>query len=319
MRIESLTSLRWVAALTVFALHAYDVYDLPGPKRLYVVLAAQGLSFFFVLSGFVLAWSRPDGDTPARFYRRRVARLYPPYLVAFCGGAGLNWWFGLRHEVGWEGLFGLVGVQAWIPDRDFYFAWNAVAWTLSVEAFFYLCFPVLAGLALRSRRRWAVIAGCAAVYTAVVVIFDGPDPWFRSVFPPVRMLEFTAGVYLGTQLRHGTALRVPPTVAWAAVGVAGVIGLSGTVLVTVPSLLLVAATAVTDRWRDRRLVFLGTVSYAFYLVHQPILYALDRTGPLLGFGVSLLVAVGLWRFVERPCEARLRPVPQKQVGHLPDW
>lgn len=42
-----------------------------------------GVSFFFILSGFVLVWSFRSSDTPGEFYRRRFARIVPAY-VAMC-------------------------------------------------------------------------------------------------------------------------------------------------------------------------------------------------------------------------------------------
>ena len=76
-----LTGLRWYAALLVFLYHAETFV----PIRLLrpFNFGTVGVTFFFVLSGFVLTWStRPD--LPAStFYRRRFARIYPSYFVMF--------------------------------------------------------------------------------------------------------------------------------------------------------------------------------------------------------------------------------------------
>ena len=70
----SLTALRFAAALLVFATHARRILplDLPAAEIGYV-----GVSFFFVLSGFVLTWSRRAGESAATFYRHRFARIWP--------------------------------------------------------------------------------------------------------------------------------------------------------------------------------------------------------------------------------------------------
>src|SRR5690242_14192774 len=92
-RLPSLTGLRFVAALCVFAYHAW----LPIPALRLVnddgvaygvygkVSQAGGLGvgFFFVLSGFVLTWSARPGDTPKSFWRRRIVKIYPNYAVAW--------------------------------------------------------------------------------------------------------------------------------------------------------------------------------------------------------------------------------------------
>src|SRR5512133_3297128 len=79
-RLDSLTGLRFLAALLVFAYHAGSVGTLTGngitaPGR-------SGVSFFFILSGFLLTWTARPDDTRRAFYQRRVARIVPSYLVA---------------------------------------------------------------------------------------------------------------------------------------------------------------------------------------------------------------------------------------------
>ena len=85
-RLPSLTGLRFAAAFLVFGFHAHiegivaagatrDVMDwVFGP-------GAAGVSFFFVLSGFVLTWSVRPGETAWRFWRRRIAKIYPNHAV----------------------------------------------------------------------------------------------------------------------------------------------------------------------------------------------------------------------------------------------
>ncbi|KPC93336.1 isovaleryltransferase, partial [Streptomyces sp. NRRL F-6602] len=43
-----------------------------------------GVSFFFLLSGFVLTWSARPGDTYGGFLRRRLVKIYPNHLFTFC-------------------------------------------------------------------------------------------------------------------------------------------------------------------------------------------------------------------------------------------
>src|SRR5690349_6614625 len=58
-RIESLTGLRWWAAFFVFTHHMG--YLAPLPIREFLKLGTSGVTFFFVLSGFVLTWSARPG------------------------------------------------------------------------------------------------------------------------------------------------------------------------------------------------------------------------------------------------------------------
>ena len=76
----SLTGLRFVAALLVFGRHALLLFagtPVAGVASVVLLPASAGVSFFFVLSGFVLAWCHRSEDSPRSFYRRRFARIYP--------------------------------------------------------------------------------------------------------------------------------------------------------------------------------------------------------------------------------------------------
>ena len=87
-RLLSLTGLRFAAAMLVFGVHAYSFIPVEGlAHRLGHYLfdpGDLGVSFFFVLSGFVLTWAlRGDtGPRPGRFWTGRIVRIYPAYVVA---------------------------------------------------------------------------------------------------------------------------------------------------------------------------------------------------------------------------------------------
>ena len=86
-RLDSLTGLRFLAALVVVCSHLPAALGLRGRILLGSVdeelaLGGAGVLFFFLLSGFVLCWSRRAGDRPLDFYGRRFARIYPNVVVA---------------------------------------------------------------------------------------------------------------------------------------------------------------------------------------------------------------------------------------------
>ena len=111
-----LTSLRAFAALSVFLFHV-DAYIRFRPARLFRDGYA-GVGFFFILSGFVLTWSRPRTTKSktvhaVAFYRRRFARIYPSNLAVLLVVVAL----GLAERPARPGsvLANAALVQTWFP------------------------------------------------------------------------------------------------------------------------------------------------------------------------------------------------------------
>ena len=339
-RLSSLTSLRWFAAFTVFGFHLSTSPEMtadPGVKRVLHVLfgsGAAGVTFFFILSGLVLTWSARPGDSPRAFWRRRAARVVPNHVVVWVGVLALLAAIGRPSPVG-PGLSGLFLTQAWIPNKAYYFGGNTPAWSLSCEIAFYAAFPLLLPLLRRvpGRRLWLLAAGLPVVVALVpVVSLSMPADvayWFVWVFPVPRALDFALGMVVAMMLKQGrwrgpgllisgalvlacyaTEPFVPDQWTWVA-------------WMEVPFTLLIAAAASADiagrgSWlRAPALIWLGEISFAFYLVHQPVIRfgakVLGRHGsaPLIISGMVgiALVTVGvswlLYRVVERPAERRL--------------
>ncbi|MCE6996713.1 acyltransferase [Saccharothrix sp. S26] len=338
VRLPSLTGLRFLAAFVVFGfhLHAGGLFTGTGAEGVLAAVFGQGatgVGFFFLLSGFVLTWSAREGVPTSVGLRRRAARVLPNHVVVWVVVfAGLAWTGGASPLAG---VLGLVLLQAWIPVQEIYFGVNTPAWSLSCEAAFYTAFAWLLARVDRvpHRRLWALAVGLVAAVVAVPALAlplpDGLEYWFVYVFPVTRALEFALGMVLARIVRAGRWIRLSlwqagalAVVGYVASGhLPGTFGyVAGTV---VPLALLIPATAAADitgsrsPWRGRTAVFLGEVSFAFYLVHQVVMRAAEAFGPrevgLAGaigisvalLGVSLALAWLLHRLVERPAQRRL--------------
>ncbi|MFH8347406.1 acyltransferase family protein [Streptomyces sp. NPDC018045] len=302
-RLPSLTGLRFVAALLVFAFHATwrsnyitgSTGDALG--KVFANAGSYGVTFFFVLSGFVLTWSARPNDTAPRVWRRRIVKIFPNHLVTFAMAAVLML-VTAQPFVQLDTFAGLFLVQAWIPDMTVPTAMNPVSWSLSCELFFYLCFPALLWALKRVpvRALWALAGALAALTLLAPVaaqhlvggvplppIADGTlsfeQIWFVYFLPPVRALEFVLGMVAARLMYEGVwpRLRLLPALLIAVGGYAinsSVPYLYGTgstaALWLTP---LVAAAAGADQhgtaspFRGRTLLRLGELSFAFYLVH----------------------------------------------------
>ncbi|MEU6105769.1 acyltransferase family protein [Streptomyces flaveolus] len=303
-RLPSLTGLRFLAALAVFAHHAF--LPIP-PLRLLADDATEfrlyrwfnqagglGVSFFFVLSGFVLTWSARHDDTTTSFWRRRFVKIYPVYVIAWALAMGL---FAAPATSDGVAVANLFMVHVWVPEYFTNFSVDSPSWSLGVEAFFYLCFPVLLRLFQRidaAHLKYWIAGGVALVWATPALAYglfsktelvpSGQDLsvsqyWFSYVLPPVRMADFALGILVALAVRHGRWRNIG--MVWSAVLLAGGYWLTFHVpylygqraAMIVPIVLLIAAAASADvegrftLFRNRAMVKLGEISFAFYLLH----------------------------------------------------
>ncbi|WP_051856565.1 acyltransferase family protein [Streptomyces sp. NRRL B-1347] len=360
-RLPSLTGMRFAAALLVFCFHASyeNVFADRRVNGAFREGASQagwtGVSFFFVLSGFVLAFSARRHDTWRAFWRRRLWKVYPSHLLTAAAAVALLAAAGLPRP----GLLrNLLLVQTWQPDVDVILGANPVSWSLSCEALFYLAFPALwAGVRrIRPGRLWWWAAALAAVVAllpaaAGLLLPGGPHMywlaiseeqyWFLLAFPPVRAAEFVLGMVMARLVAAG---RFPATGLWpaalalalaytAALALPVAYGIAA--LGVAPLAWLVAAGATADLrgspgvFAARPVVWLGQVSFAFYLLHRLVQFHGHRalgehrawSTPaaaallLLAAALTLLLAWAMHTAVEQPLLRRFsarrprRPAP----------
>ena len=336
--LPSLTGLRWSAALLVFLYHVSVVQYFGGHSASLVDWAFGagdvGVSFFFVLSGFVLAWSTPPATRAVRFWRKRFARIYPLHLTTALLALALALTLAPGTKPDFAQLAANLSLtQSWIPNVSFYQSVNPVSWSLACEAFFYFLFPLLIGplRQLGSRGNAIVVAGCLALEFLIPALAHHlypsiPLDFLLYFFPLERLPEFLLGMALaqvviaGRWRGPGVAMSLAITVfgyfltyrvhseyryeACTAIGIA----------------CLIAAVALADvrgepsPWRGPRAVKLGELSFAFYMIHLLVMRAGEyvfrahpQEGWLFGsvatassFAISLAAAWVLHNHVEKP-------------------
>ena len=172
-RLRGIDALRGAAALGVVVYHAVEQGQNALPNNLlqYPVRLVQfassfgyiGVFLFFVISGFCihLQWARTKaaGTEPEirfiSFWKRRIRRLYPPYLIALlcflllaAATVGLNLTQFLFYDLGMH-LLMLHNL-----DPNTCYTINGVFWTLAIEEQLYLAYFLL--LFIRIRWGWGV-------------------------------------------------------------------------------------------------------------------------------------------------------------------
>jgi peptidoglycan/LPS O-acetylase OafA/YrhL len=319
--------------------HNYGTLPLVGA---FVGIGQVGVNLFFLLSGFVLSYSYLDATGRMRgplqtYYVGRVARIYPAYLTALLISSPLL----LRSAVPFPAVLATLGlVQAWCPAQSS--VWDAPAWSLSVEAFFYLLFPFLGVLASRWRhlpRDLAVCWGLAllpAVLEMTLMHSASAAPWpdtplQRAIhgLPIVRLPEFLCGVLLARLYvcRAGRPfpLALPP-LALASIGFVALCPmlrpyplLQNGLLDPAFAVLIYALAGRPSLLSSRIAVRLGEASYALFLIHWPVWETLSRlvvpppagSPAALAYGtayvaLALAVALSLCRYVETPARDAIR-------------
>jgi peptidoglycan/LPS O-acetylase OafA/YrhL len=266
-QLDALTSLRFFAALHVVFYHgqAYLLPSLRGHPWLsnFIETGPNSVGFFYVLSGFILAYTYlgpPEENRLRRrsFWAARFARVYPVYFFGLVVAAPLTVYGFVQGgaTLGWSALVGLAVlllVQSWMPQLAL--AWNAPGWSLSCEAFFYLLFPFFAPRLWPLRRRglilcllafWALAQLAPALYILApeggwlgwqpppafwtAAMNDRPyvrweNAWYPFIQynPLVRLPEFLFGIALGRLYLADPALGKRPG-AWSlAAGAAAVV------------------------------------------------------------------------------------------------
>ena len=206
-RLDPLTSLRFFAAAMIVMLHG--VGRGIGPEWLGHFALGQGVSFFYVLSGFVLAYNYPRLDNAASvksFYVARIARIWPSHVmsaVLFVLLISQASYFSLPS--GTRDLITITYVtmtNAWVPVSSFIVAYNAVAWSISTEWFFYLAFPLLVANWNATRyRKLGLMLGLAAGMCILGTLFpiapNGTEEGRTNLMyinPLGRIFEFTLGI-----------------------------------------------------------------------------------------------------------------------------
>ncbi|PQP03267.1 hypothetical protein C5612_15695 [Pseudomonas frederiksbergensis] len=208
--LKALTSLRFFAAAAI-VIHHTSWYFGYGARLGKVFPLDLGVSFFFVLSGFVLYYAYPSLSSTrdkARFVVSRFARIWPAHVVTLLLTLVFlphTWVTGPDEpSKALPMVANLFLLQSWVPLPHYFFSLNGVSWSISTELFFYAMFPLLiwnwertkwAKLGAAAVMAWACVAwakasGVPLLGNTNILSIDG----LVFIFPPARLLEFSIGV-----------------------------------------------------------------------------------------------------------------------------
>jgi len=308
MRLEHLTFTRFIAALTVVFFHygnSVTPFNIPPFDKIFQA-GPIAVSYFYALSGFIMAIAYYRPKTPENFNKwkywlARFARIYPVYLIALLLIFIANY---KTMEHASSSLFlNLSMLQAWIPGYPL--TLNSPGWSLSVEAFFYLIFPLLLLFIYRGGLKIVIVLSIVLwVATQILHTYLLNSPAyaihnglhdFIYYNPLMHVNTFVMGLLVGIYFQNKALYKKAPSYNYNATALFTVLTIIALLLIIRPSLklwlgfdvdytngliaplfllsiLLLAQQqgSIAKIFSASWLVLLGEASYSLYILQRPV-------------------------------------------------
>lgn len=306
--IKALTSWRGLLAIIIVIYH-YHVYT-----GYLAAIGGTGMSFFFMVSGFMLArkyhFDSLDRHSYLAFEKKRFLRIYPLYLLTTLAIAAFSI---PKLASKWVALLAsLTFTQSYFPDKKIYFSFNGAAWFLSCIALCYLLFPLISRCtrSVKPVRVYAVLAVLLVFASVVFSLLDHVTGlWFIYIFPPVRVIDFACGVMLWKVVENKGD---KPVVASAKVATA----------IEVIMVAMVAVLTYLQKFETNDIGYGRIITITVYSLFIVTFYRLNECGGWVTRLLSLkpLYVLGLWSFdiymLHYPTHLLMRTIYKKaEVDH----
>lgn len=313
--------LRFFAAFYVFVFHINirTKVDLFPELNTSISNGAIGMSIFFTLSGFVLMYNY-YGNITKNYFRKRIARIYPAYI--FCGLITLPFLINSNDfpvVITSISLY-VLSLQAWFYQA--FSIWNfGGTWSISVEMFFYAMFPLLLNYINDKNVIPLLVLSYISTSIIIPVSLQLSDEILFPVYysnPVYRLPEFIFGMCIAKLFISGVKIKHWQVIITTAIFIYTTtfnnIGYMQNNFIIIPAigvaLLYLSTIDIPKNKITSSLIYLGEISYSFYLMQMPIMMYLDkykdsffRQNGLLSWGLVLLINLGLaiicYSFIEK--------------------
>ena len=307
MKITQITFTRFLAAMAIVISHFNKdmfLYQIDYISNIFLK-ANVGVSYFFILSGFIMivAYHKKDRINYFDYYKNRFARIYPLYVL------GLLLYLITRYSgfSFYKAFLYLLGLQSWIPGEAMIL--NFPGWSISVEFLFYLIFPLLYNHFYSKGNKsvwvitaiiWMVTQVFCSLY-AGSLYYEGPHTESHELlyyFPLMHINEFLVGNLAGLFFVKNHKQKnydVPVIVIFLLILLALIFvplfyhnGLMA--LLFIPLIILISKNngTLTRIFSLKPLEYLGEASYAVYITHIPVLYILREILEQYNLGIDTI-------------------------------
>ena len=313
MQLDQITFTRFIAALTVVFFHYGQTVFPANIAFLFenVTAGPIAVGYFYVLSGFIMAiaYYKPDKEnqqsiSKKKYWIARFARIYPIYLLALLIIVAAKY---KTLGENWETLpLHLFLFQSWIPGYPI--TLNTPGWSLSVEAFFYFCFPFLLIWVYKYGTK-SLFLFCIVLWVATQTILliqlnsvaYAPKNGLHDFIyynPIMHISSFIAGLLVGIYLKNSSENKFSKHNAfwlsfsfltifiliWSRPHLEALLGikLAFTNGLLAPAFLLFIVYLARNKGVIRKLlsykwmILLGEASYSLYILQKPIHGVYDK-------------------------------------------
>jgi peptidoglycan/LPS O-acetylase OafA/YrhL len=347
VRIEQLTFTRFLAALSIVIFHYGKRSFLFNNEYVSFVFdqANIGVSYFFILSGFVMIIAYDNKNIDAFDYlKNRLARIYPVYFIAIVLLIPIK----LQYFNATDLLLNITMLQSWFPQKALKV--NFVGWSLCVEMFFYILFPFLLNklyskTKLKFNFIWIISFWIISQILFHLIIFGIISPKIYSILdlyyhPLMHLNEFLvgnlAGLFFINKFQFYKKNYLPFILIFLIallfllkfpIGLNYHNGLMA--IIFIPLILLISSSIdkFTKVFCNKGFVFLGEISFGIYL-YQDFIWSLltdyrikkyfyldkkadDTNSFMLRLFFLILISAISYLYIEKP----MRNLIKRKIGN----
>ena len=310
--IYSLETLRGLAALAV------AFYHFPSDSLLFIQQGHMAVYLFFSLSGFVISLNYFKKINSFKsliiFQKKRFFRLYPVHFFviilvlliqclkyilielglpagteAFSGNPDMEEsgrsWYSLKNFI-----LHIFLLQA-ITDYGYWLSWNGAAWTISVEFYTYFVFGIIVLFSLRKSYIFITLIILYILFNQN--IFDFINTNFNlklhRVFQACLTYFFTGSLmfFIYEKIKY----RFNDIIFFSLLLISIFLKTYMPTYILFSIIILLVALLKNDSisylvLNNKTLVYMGTISYSFYMIHQVVIYVFIQILKIFNLGYS---------------------------------
>ncbi|MCD9854176.1 acyltransferase [Epilithonimonas sp. JDS] len=347
--IKPLTSLRFFFAFFVFLSHLYFLEKEKNMEYIVKNLFSEGflgVSFFFILSGFILALNYREKFqnktiSLRAFYIARFARIYPLFFITMLAAV----------PFAYSGIKVLICntflLQSYIPYEKYFFSLNAPSWSISDEMFFYALFPFLIGITYKLGSFIKILLCFSFIFLIVILnvtLAEDQAHYWLYISPFVRVFDFVLGILLLDFCLYLKKIKTdfnPKLFSLFEVSAFALlmifflckdyvsISYRYSIYYWLPMCLIILTAAnsfifekketfISNMLSRKWLVYLGEISFGFYLIHYLVIFYMIRYDGFMGihleglplacamFIVTLITSIFAFEKIEKPFNKKIK-------------